>query len=183
MITRIYAHSAAERRHGSPNQAIDCNRTLAVQQYLFLRRRAGWLNLTHAEIQALDPGVRRLVVLLRLWGFETCDSGDGKTKPGAGQADERGIVEVQEAPHVQIQLDDAGDVLERFAELRYLLENVGILVDSSATPFSPMLQGSIGFVREPVAKTTAFLEVWNVDDAHLAPELLAWLDQEIARLV
>lgn len=41
MITRIYAHSAAERRHGSPNQAIDCNRTLAVQQYLFLRRHHG----------------------------------------------------------------------------------------------------------------------------------------------
>lgn len=41
MITRIYAHSAAERRHGSPNQAIDCIRTLAVQQYLFLRRHHG----------------------------------------------------------------------------------------------------------------------------------------------
>lgn len=41
MITRIYAHSAAERRHGSPNQAIDCNRTLAVQQYLFLRKIHG----------------------------------------------------------------------------------------------------------------------------------------------
>jgi len=39
--TRIYAHSAAERRHGSPNQAIDCSRTLAVQQYLFLRRHHG----------------------------------------------------------------------------------------------------------------------------------------------
>ena len=85
-------------------------------------------------------------------------------------------------PHVLIQLDDAGDVLERFAELRYLLENVGILVDSSDTPATPMLQGSIGFVRTPAAKTTAFLEVWNVDDSHLAPELLAWLDQEIARL-
>ena len=41
MITRIYAHSAAERRHGSPNQAIDCSRVLAVQQYLFLRRHHG----------------------------------------------------------------------------------------------------------------------------------------------
>ena len=39
--TRIYAHSAAERRHGWPNQAIDCNRTLAVQQYRFLRRHHG----------------------------------------------------------------------------------------------------------------------------------------------
>lgn len=145
-------------------------------------RRAAWLNLTRAEVEALDPGVRRLVVLLRLWGFETCDSGDGRSKPGAGQVDDRGIVEVQQAPHVQIQLDDVGDVLERFAELRYLLENVGILVDSSDTPASPMLQGSIGFVRTPAAKTTAFLEVWNVDDAHLAAPLLAWLDQEIARL-
>ena len=39
--TRIYAHSAAERRHGSPNQAIDCIQTLAVQQYLFLRKIHG----------------------------------------------------------------------------------------------------------------------------------------------
>jgi hypothetical protein len=138
--------------------------------------------LPRAEVDALDPGVRRLVVLLRLWGFETCDSGDGRSKPGAGQADERGVIEVADAPHVLIQLDDAGDVLERFAELRYLLENVGILVDSSDTPASPMLQGSIGFVRTPVARTTAMLEVWNVDDTHLAPALLAWLDQEIDKL-
>ena len=41
MITRIYAHSAAERRHGWPNQAIDCDRTLAVQQYRFLRKIHG----------------------------------------------------------------------------------------------------------------------------------------------
>ena len=41
MITRIYAHSAAERRHGSPNQAIDCSRVLAVQQYRFLRKIHG----------------------------------------------------------------------------------------------------------------------------------------------
>lgn len=41
MITRIYAHSAAERRHGWPNQAIDCSRVLAVQQYRFLRKIHG----------------------------------------------------------------------------------------------------------------------------------------------
>ena len=41
MNTRIYAHSAAERRHGFPNQAIDCSRVLAVQQYLFLRKIHG----------------------------------------------------------------------------------------------------------------------------------------------
>jgi hypothetical protein len=41
VITRIYAHSAAERRHGCPNQAIDCSRVLAVQQYLFLRKIHG----------------------------------------------------------------------------------------------------------------------------------------------
>ena len=48
MITRIYAHSAAERRHGCPNQAIDCSRVLAVQQYLFLRK-----------IHGLRPGMAR----------------------------------------------------------------------------------------------------------------------------
>jgi hypothetical protein len=39
--------------------------------------------LTPEETEALDPGIRRLVTLLRAHGFETTDSGDGETKPQA----------------------------------------------------------------------------------------------------
>lgn len=88
-------------------------------------------------------------------------------------------VQIEEAPHVIMQIDDAGTVLERFLELRYLLENVGIMVDQAAEPSSPMLQGAIGFVRSPVPKTTAFLELWNVDDTHLAADLRAWIQARI----
>lgn len=35
---------------------------------------------------ALNPGVRRLVKLLRIEGFDTCDSGDGKTRKHACDA-------------------------------------------------------------------------------------------------
>lgn len=38
MKTKIYAHSRAARADGSPGQAIECSRVLAVQQYRFLRR-------------------------------------------------------------------------------------------------------------------------------------------------
>lgn len=41
MNTRVYAHSAAHRRAGAPNQAIDCNRVLVIQQYRFLRQNHG----------------------------------------------------------------------------------------------------------------------------------------------
>jgi len=35
--------------------------------------------LTQAEVDGLNPGIRRLVVWLRANGFDTCDSGDGQT--------------------------------------------------------------------------------------------------------
>lgn len=133
--------------------------------------------LTAAETAALDPGVRLLVTLLRAWNFETVDSGDGRSKPGAGVEDARGVVEVAAAPHVVVQLEDAGEILERFDELNYLLEHAaGIRVDADAGPTAPILQGSIGFVRTPAPRVTAFLELWNVDDTHLPETLRAWLE-------
>lgn len=35
--------------------------------------------LTPEEIDALNPGIRSTVLKLREWGFDTVDSGDGKT--------------------------------------------------------------------------------------------------------
>lgn len=51
---------------------------------------------------ALDPGVRDAVRALREAGFETTDSGDGASKPDCGVADERGVVENWEWPHVAV---------------------------------------------------------------------------------
>lgn len=50
-------------------------------------------------VQDLDPGVRRLVVLLNAWGFPTCDSGDGMSKP----PDRR----VMDVPHVFVEAPPA----------------------------------------------------------------------------
>ena len=36
------------------------------------------------NVQALDPGIREIVVKLREAGFETTDSGDGASKPAPG---------------------------------------------------------------------------------------------------
>ena len=39
------------------------------------------------DINSLDPGIRRVVAFLRERGFETTDSGDGVTKPAAGDTE------------------------------------------------------------------------------------------------
>ena len=44
----------------------------------------------------IDPGIRALVLALRLEGFETCDSGDGQSKP----ADWYATGEALPFPHV-----------------------------------------------------------------------------------
>ena len=38
------------------------------------------MTMTEAEIEALDPGIRDVVVFLREHGFDTFDSGDGVSK-------------------------------------------------------------------------------------------------------
>lgn len=53
-----------------------------------------WEGRRCAVIESLDPGVRRLVTLLRERGFNTTDSGDGVSKP----SDERSM----DVPHVAI---------------------------------------------------------------------------------
>jgi hypothetical protein len=37
--------------------------------------------MTEAEVNALDPGIRDVVVVVNEHGFETTDSGDGVSKP------------------------------------------------------------------------------------------------------
>lgn len=63
----------------------------------------------------LDPGIREVVRRLRAAGFDTCDSGDGKSKPKVG----RNLDE----PHVFMKVDTA----EMVAEAHRLAEFVGAL--------------------------------------------------------
>ncbi len=53
-------------------------------------------------LDGIDPGVRRLVAWLRANGFNTTDSGDGKTKFAQGFTTEDGVCEW---PHVVIVFD------------------------------------------------------------------------------
>src|SRR3954462_13626570 len=49
----------------------------------------------------LDPHIRQTVARLRSWGFETTDSGDGRSKFLEGTADETTLTE----PHVFCRVD------------------------------------------------------------------------------
>lgn len=55
------------------------------------------MTLAAIDLDTIDPGVRRLVRWLRAMGFDTTDSGDGVTKPAAGD------VEALTVPHVFIR--------------------------------------------------------------------------------
>jgi hypothetical protein len=66
------------------------------------------------DIDELDPGVREVVRRLRLHDFETCDSGDGVSKP----LDEG----VLDRPHVFISIPPA-KMLEEAHRLQSLVES------------------------------------------------------------
>lgn len=67
------------------------------------------------RLNALDPGIRRLVVALRDAGFETTDSGDGVSKPDVGR--------VFDVPHVIMVIHTNAIV----AEAQRLVETLGHL--------------------------------------------------------
>lgn len=72
----------------------------------------------------LDPGVRELVVWLRSLGFNTSDSGDGKSKFEAGLTVEDGVLPF---PHVNIDLSKEEESLEKQCDRLYALlaERIG----------------------------------------------------------
>lgn len=55
--------------------------------------------MSNFNYQSLDPGIRCVVRLLHRWGYETSDSGDGRTKQASGEYGERDLIDV---PHVVI---------------------------------------------------------------------------------
>jgi len=111
-------------------------------------------------IEGLDPGVNRLVNLLRSVGFETTDSGDGVTKfvPGSGWDRD----ELIEAPHVFIQVM-RGEVIRESERLVRVLALHGVEVKAINTDGDPFIQASY----DPV-NGVGILELYNVTDEDLA---------------
>jgi hypothetical protein len=73
------------------------------------------------DLQALDPGIRETVRRLREAGFDTSDSGDGRSKP----ADP---VEVLDFPHVAIRAS-ASSLIGEAERLRFFLSDAGLTVE------------------------------------------------------
>lgn len=95
----------------------------------------------------LDPGIRNLVLLMRKHGFDTCDSGDGVSKPDMGCA--------LDFPHViaVIRLDDARSESQRVVSL---MEAYGVV-------FGPDEEASVEVSYSPI-NDVCLLAVYGVTD-------------------
>ena len=103
---------------------------------------------------AINPGVRRLVALLRAWGYETTDSGDGVTNVEAGLEGARPY------PHVTMRVPPAA--LSQAADrLRDLLQIRGVHVRE----FGPQLDAPAIQATYDPANQVALVELVGVDDS------------------
>lgn len=106
-----------------------------------------------ALVRYLDPGVRRLVVLLNEWGFATVDSGDGVSKPRVGR--------MYDVPHVFCEVEPARIAAEA-DRLAHALAGIGIRVKA---------QGRGKFIAahyDPVTRS-ASIALFGVTDSDLPP--------------
>lgn len=116
----------------------------------------------------LDPGIRRTVRWLRSLGYETCDSGDGKTKPAQGLTWEDGV---RDMAHVCINLRDPGTgrngpLGEEATHLLQRLEAIGIRVGPIGHEIDGM--ASIQATYDP-ATGSSILDLMGLDDSMLPP--------------
>jgi len=110
------------------------------------------------DYEQLDPGIREVVRLLRAYGYDTTDSGDGVSKHLLDP-------EVIPYPHVFVQLERSGMVGE-VDQIRSLLEWRGIAFEPvGEDPWRPHLQ----LTWDPVSEV-AVLEVGGVVDDMLRGE-------------
>lgn len=101
------------------------------------------------DYEELNPGIRRLVKMLREAGFETVDSGDGVTNVEAGM---EGALKV---PHVHCVVSSKLMVQEAHRMLSLFTD-----VSIDATP------GMVQALFDP-ADGVATLSVYGVDDSDL----------------
>lgn len=107
------------------------------------------------DYSTLTPGIRRTVALVRSWGFETTDSGDGVTNVQAG------MEEAMTRPNVYMTVLPSCLIAEADRLLRELL-NVGVEVDTQGPDDGPCIQG----MYEPCGDSAGIL-LMGVDDALL----------------
>lgn len=81
------------------------------------------------DLKSLDPGIVSTVILLRAYGFETTDSGDGETKP----EEYRTIP----GPHVVVQVP-ANDLVREADRLLDVLKTCKASISSIEASYSPL---------------------------------------------
>ena len=104
----------------------------------------------------LNPGIRRTVTLLRRWGFDTCDSGDGVTHDHACD---------QPMPYVHIRVDRVHQLAMEAQRLAGLLQRHDITtcpMDEAGT--AKAIEASYS-----PAHGFATITLWNVSDRDLPP--------------
>lgn len=129
--------------------------------------------MTTFDYTQLDPGIRCVVRLLHRWGYETSDSGDGRTKQASGLYDERDLMAM---PHVVVtNLGNAQFNSPHYARLlvEYLARE-GVEVTPQGEDGA-----SIQYDYCPILDT-AFIILMDLSDDDLPDALRAELEAEIA---
>lgn len=114
-----------------------------------------------ANYDELDPGIRETVRWLRFYGFDTHDSGDGKTKLEDG--DTRCVETVA---NVHMAVANPEEMVKECTRLRDLLKSRGVKLKEIGPNQAPHIQGSYDPVRD-----AAIISLWCVDDELLANSL------------
>lgn len=128
-----------------------------------------------ALIVDIDPGVRRLVKWLRSKNFDTCDSGDGESKPYAKDPESGG----RPYPHVIIQAENEDLVAESLRLLNELRDAgvriypVGHFEGDEWPSFTAMYDGKFPYIQTTYdpCMDNAFIELAGVNDSKLPPGL------------
>ena len=119
--------------------------------------------LTQAEVDGLNPGIRRLVVWLRANGFDTCDSGDGQTHDHACD---------RSYPYVTI-LVPKWELVAQADRLNRLLVEVGVPIRSIS---EERMGGAIQASYDP-ADGSAVIDLTGVSDKDLPPVLVTFKEK------
>jgi hypothetical protein len=110
---------------------------------------------TDALPNDLDPGIRHTVAFLNANGFTTSDSGDGVSKPAAGDD------EALNMAHVYISVDHPSNMITEARRLRDLLASVGVNIGPQG-PDGAAIQATY----DP-GDDSAIIALYGVDDAAL----------------
>jgi glyoxylate carboligase len=88
------------------------------------------------NLDDINPGVRRTVAWLRSLGFDTTDSGDGRTNVAAG------IEGALEFPHVYIRVQRGADLVAEAHRLAIALQRRGVCVGPIGPDDTPCIQAT-----------------------------------------